>query len=285
MSQQITWSPGSAKDSDSLAKLLVQTNYQYRSLVLYNSSDMLVESESLLGWRGADLVSALVAGGDNSPVVDLQLAAASDSLELDQLIHEGLPLLEARVIAKGGRWLCILGGPDWLTRQLYPRYELVDTVIFYQRNRSPDILQPDPIKGLEVKGLANTDLVQINQVDNASFTPFWQADTTSLNHWLANANRALSLSAGNQIIAFIFARIQGDMGNIWRLAVLPEWQGKGLGGWLMARTIADMLADGAYTITLNTQDSNSRSRSLYEKLGFKATGQEVSVWARDLFLL
>ncbi|MHB1357566.1 MAG: GNAT family N-acetyltransferase [Anaerolineae bacterium] len=282
MTQQITWSSGSTRDSEALSRLLLKTNYLYRSLVVRDSANLLVESESLLGWQGPELASALMARGDNFPVVDLLLAAASDAVVLDQLIHEGLPLLEARVTAKGGRWLCILGGPTWLTRLLSPRYELVDTVVFYQRRGSPKVPQPELIKGLQVRIVANTDLGQIKQVDEASFTPFWQANTSGLAHWLENANRGLTFTAGDRIVAFVLARLEGDCANIWRLAVLPEWQRRGLGMWLMTRILAGMLVDGANSISLNTQAGNRRARSLYEKLGFILTEQEVSVWAREL---
>jgi [ribosomal protein S18]-alanine N-acetyltransferase len=282
MAQQLTWSPGTAQNAQALSKLLLKTDYHYRSLVVHDSANLLRESESLLGWRGAELVSVLMAGGDNFPIVDLQLAVASDPIVLDQMIRDGLPLLEVRVIAKGGRWLCILGGPTWLTRLLTPRYELVDTVVFYQMSRSPDIPQPEPIKDLQVRCVTSADLEQIKQVDEASFTPFWQANTTGLSHWLENANRGLTLSAGNQIVAFVLARLQGDSANIWRLAVLPEWQGRGLGRWLMTHTLSGMLTNGANSISLNTQASNDRARRLYECLGFTLTSQEVSVWAREL---
>lgn len=284
MTLKETWFPGSANDTLALARLLLGTNYIYRSPGNRDTASLLLEGESLLGWQGALVTSALVAGGEDWPVVDLQLCAAADTAVLGDLAHQALPLLEARVQARGGRWLRVLNGSAWLVRQLIPRYDQVDTIVFYQRSCSPDIHQPELLGGLRARCALNADLLQIKQVDEASFTPFWQASASGLGRWLQNAHYALTLSTENQIVAFILARLQGDSGNIWRLAVLPEWQGRGLGTWLMSRIITDMLADGAETITLNTQASNQRARSLYERLGFTLTGQEVSVWAKDLTL-
>ena len=279
-----TWSTGSANDSLALARLLLNTNFIYRSPVTRDNASLLLEGEILLGWQGVVLDSALVAGGEDWPVVDLQLCAAADMAVLVDLAHQGLPLLEARVLARGGQWMRVLNGPAWLVRQLIPRYDHFDTVVFYQRSCSSAIHQPELMGGLRARCALNGDLLHIKQVDEASFAPFWRASASGLGRWLHNAHYTLTLSTGNQIVAYILAGLQGGSGSIWRLAVLPEWQGRGLGTWLMTNIIMDLLADGAVTITLSTQASNQRARSLYERLGFTLTGQEVSGWAKNLTL-
>ena len=283
MTLRETWSTGNANDTLALARLLLDTNFIYRSPVIRDTASLLLEGERLLGWQGAVLEFALVAGGEDWPVVDLLLCAVANTAVLVDLAHQALPMLEARVLARGGRWLRVVDGPAWLVRQLIPRYDQI-TIVFYQRFGSPQIHQPELLGGLRVRCPINSDLLQLTQVDKASFAPFWRASASGLGRWLQNANRALTLSTGNQIVAFILARLQGDIGYIWRLAVLPEWQGRGLGRWLMTHTISGMLTDGAATITLNTQASNQRARGLYERLGFSLTCQEVSGWAKDLTL-
>ena len=284
MTLQTSWSPASANDTPSIARLLRDTNFVYRSPGISDTAKLFLESESLLGWRGPVLQSALVAGGEDWPVADLQLSAAADSAALVELAHQALPRLEARVLARDGRWLRILNGPAWLVRQLIPRYKQVDVVVFYQTNCSSTIYLPELNNGFRAQCASDTDLFDIKQVDEGSFIPFWQASAFTLGRWLQNAKYALALSTGKQIVAFILARLQGDTGNVYRLAVLPEWQGRGLGRWLMTRIITDMQAHGAATITLNTQACNQRARSLYERMGFTLTGHEVSAWARDLTL-
>jgi ribosomal protein S18 acetylase RimI-like enzyme len=284
MIQKETWSTGSVNNTLALARLLRDTNFIYRSPGIRDNANLLLENESYLGWQGPVLQSALVAGGEDWPVADLLLCAVSNSSVLVEIALQALPRLEARVLARGGRWLRILNGPAWLVRQLIPRYEQVDTIVFYERSCSPEIHQPEPLDGLRARCVLNDDLLEIKQVDEASFAPFWQVSVSGLGRWQQNANLAVTLSTGNQIVAFILARIQGDTGNVYRLAVLPEWQGRGLGRWLMTRIITDMQAHGAATITLNTQACNQRARSLYERMGFTLTGHEVSAWARDLTL-
>jgi ribosomal-protein-alanine N-acetyltransferase len=66
------------------------------------------------------------------------------------------------------------------------------------------------------------------------------------------------------------------------LAIHPDYQGLGIGAQLLSRAISDALANGVTFITLNTQETNRRSRALYRRFGFVQTKQRVPVLWKDL---
>ncbi|MHB9034590.1 MAG: GNAT family N-acetyltransferase [Anaerolineae bacterium] len=130
--------------------------------------------------------------------------------------------------------------------------------------------------------LASADAGAVLKVDNASFPPIWWASLDELNGWFRESRYAYTLLSGDRVIAYLLAGLQQDCGHIFRIAVTPEWQGRGLGKWLMLYTMYQMQTEHVREITLNTQASNNHSRRLYEKLGFKLTGQEVSIYGHEL---
>jgi len=99
------------------------------------------------------------------------------------------------------------------------------------------------------------------------------------------------------VIGYLVADVWEARAHIVRLAVAPEYQGRGVATRLLdeafrllvpsgtsrrASDLRDLGGEGVREVTLNTQETNARSRALYERLGFRATGRVEEVWARAL---
>lgn len=63
-----------------------------------------------------------------------------------------------------------------------------------------------------------------------------------------------------------------DEGYIRGMAVLPEWQGKGVAQDLMAAAEEDIRNHGCSRAALDTTDPLKRAIRFYEKLGYRRTG-------------
>jgi ribosomal protein S18 acetylase RimI-like enzyme len=57
-----------------------------------------------------------------------------------------------------------------------------------------------------------------------------------------------------------------------RVALLPEWQGRGIGRSIVLSLLAQAAATGK-TVVLEVLHSNPRAARLYEELGFEVTGR------------
>jgi ribosomal protein S18 acetylase RimI-like enzyme len=61
-------------------------------------------------------------------------------------------------------------------------------------------------------------------------------------------------------------------GHIRGMAVLPNWQGRGVADELLAAVEAELLEQGCSRITLDTTQPLQRAIKFYERNGFRATG-------------
>jgi ribosomal protein S18 acetylase RimI-like enzyme len=71
-------------------------------------------------------------------------------------------------------------------------------------------------------------------------------------------------------------------GHLARLAVHPEYQGRGIGYGLVLDMLSQFRRRGAHAVTANTQHDNLVSLSLYQKAGFERTGEEYPLFEYDL---
>lgn len=71
-----------------------------------------------------------------------------------------------------------------------------------------------------------------------------------------------------EIIAFCGCRIQGNDGHITNVAVLPEFQGAGVGSYLLNELESFSVANNCETMSLEVRLSNRDAQRLYRKLGF-----------------
>lgn len=102
------------------------------------------------------------------------------------------------------------------------------------------------------------------------------------------------------VVGYLTADVWEERAHVVRLAVVPEWQGRGVATRLMAdlfrrlganvppsrRSDGDLREEvveaAVREVSLNTQETNLRSRRLYEALGFRLTGGVEEVWAREV---
>ncbi len=96
-------------------------------------------------------------------------------------------------------------------------------------------------------------------------------------------NLYLSASVEGQAIAFIgltYRRNSKDL-HITNIAVLPIWQSKGLGSYLLnyAGKIAQL--NHLQRLTLEVRRSNAHARRLYEKIGFKKKSELIGYYNDD----
>lgn len=71
---------------------------------------------------------------------------------------------------------------------------------------------------------------------------------------------------------FLLGRVAAGEAEVLTLAVLPEAQGRGLGGALMARFLAEVAARGAVRAFLEVAADNAVARRLYARHGFTDAG-------------
>lgn len=64
-----------------------------------------------------------------------------------------------------------------------------------------------------------------------------------------------------------------DEAHLMTIAIAPEWQGRGLGEWLLLAVLDLVEARRSAACTLEVRVSNRRAQALYERVGFEVTGR------------
>ena len=75
--------------------------------------------------------------------------------------------------------------------------------------------------------------------------------------------------SGDELAGFCWTKRHNGMGEIYVIAVAPEFQGRSLGRALVIEGMHDMSRRGMTTAMLYMDASNTRAAALYESLGFR----------------
>jgi len=96
-------------------------------------------------------------------------------------------------------------------------------------------------------------------------------NSVDINHVNLDSELVYLNENGKQVGSLILC-YNGDLANVFSLAVLEKYRGKGYGKKLMDGAIARSKARGCKTMELNTEVDNTVANKLYESMGFQLNG-------------
>lgn len=242
---------------------------------------LLADHPGTIWQRGGVTRGVLLVSLHRAPVFAVRRLMYRDGADRGFFFDTVLEAVEARLRDLGAHWLSFDGCANWLVHEIEPRgYTLQDEVIHYEYHMGGEL--PVGNDRVVVRRATEADVPDIVAVDWAAFDPFWRMNEPLLRQAIPQTVPYLVASWQGAVVGYIMAEARGQLGYIGRLGVLPEHQGQGIGTRLMSAGLERLRAMGATDVLLNTQRGNRRSRTLYEKLGFVATGQVEAFWARSL---
>jgi ribosomal-protein-alanine N-acetyltransferase len=151
-------------------------------------------------------------------------------------------------------------------------------VQFYQLDRLRSRVQylpPDPPE-LSFTPLYPAQLDDLAILDAATFDPLWHFGRRDLFELLMRGRMQVAWWEGVMVGYSAVCANSASEGQLARLAVHPNYQGRGIGRSLLSDAIR--YAAGEFSVlVLNTQVNNRRSQSLYRSLGFRPIGMSLSV--------
>jgi ribosomal protein S18 acetylase RimI-like enzyme len=176
------------------------------------------------------------------------------------------------------QYLCY-GAEYWLSQALKDAgFAQVEAVQFYQldRLRSRVAHLPPVPTGLSFTPVSPGQLDELALLDAATFDPLWHFGRRDLFELLMRGRIQVAWWEGQMVgYSAVCANTQSE-GQLARLAVHPNFQGRGIGRALLSEAIR-YAANEFSVLVLNTQTNNSRSQSLYRGLGFRPIGISLAV--------
>jgi ribosomal protein S18 acetylase RimI-like enzyme len=125
-----------------------------------------------------------------------------------------------------------------------------------------------------------TDLEEALRIDAAAFEDFWQFDRRALLEAISATPRAvIQVVAGGEgrLAGFSVTGVGNTIAYLQRVAVDPEWQGRGIGRSLIRSAARWAKKEGAQALMLNTQTDNDGAMGLYESEGFTRLREPLAV--------
>ena len=90
-------------------------------------------------------------------------------------------------------------------------------------------------------------------------------------------------SAGEVVGTVGCAGVAGGKGRVRGMAVLPGWQGRGVGWRLLLAAEEELREKGCRRVTLDTTAPLARAGRFYESHGYSATGRVADFFGMPLF--
>ena len=131
---------------------------------------------------------------------------------------------------------------------------------------------------ISMRAMMPFDLPAVAEVDASAFELLWQNALPALERAYPQAVWATVAETDGQVIGYQLSTRNPLGVHLARLAVRPTVQGKGLGYALVANLIQQAWRRGISHLTVNTQSDNAASLALYQRMGFRETGERYPVY-------
>jgi ribosomal-protein-alanine N-acetyltransferase len=134
-----------------------------------------------------------------------------------------------------------------------------------------------------IRPAVDSDEAAITEIDERTFEGFWRIGELGIQEALTATSRSIMLvaDAGSEVAGYAVVGAQFGRSFLQRIAVAPEHQGAGYGRSLLARSMEWASERGTGTMVLNLRTENEHARGFYERAGFVASGEHLTVLRFD----
>jgi ribosomal protein S18 acetylase RimI-like enzyme len=264
---------------------LLASSYQIHTHLDWYNTEQWLDSENVpvwLAWQADKLVGMIAASIPLSNTCWMRLLAIHDAAPTEAVLTALWETLRNDLKTIGVGSVSLLITHDWLSDYASPIFSMsrIDTIVTMRR-RSAQPPRPRNV-ALTVQPAEIEDYPVMTEIDQAAFPPPWQLAFSDLRQAARIAVNCTVARLDGEIVGYQLSTRHRETGHLARLAVLPEMQGKGVGGTLLYYMIRSFLMKGVRVMTVNTQLSNVRSQRLYGAYHFLRNGYDMPVWEVEI---
>ncbi len=276
----LTARPATPDDQPAIAALSRSEERVHVHLDWQSAEDWIGAQPFLVAERSKHVMGVLAcppAPPDTAWVRVFALYGNTSPEEVWQLLW---PQAREALEAMGAEQVAGLSLDDWIDPlYLSSGFKQTHSVVVLARpaDAAPRVASPARIR-LAVSAEHET----IVAVDSAAFKPPWQISAAIAHRAMALACWLTVAEIDGQIAGYQLTTPTPGGVHLARLAVLPEWQGRGVGAALVAEMIEACRRQGAHEFTVNTQDTNAASLAVYKRLGYRLNGTCYPVYQLPL---
>ena len=262
-------------DQNRLANLIHFETHVHRHLDWRQPLDWINDSPFVVAESGSQIYAALACPPDPVEVAWIRLFAVASGYSVQESWHELWLTAETQLRnLSGSRWAASIPIWEWFASLLRESgFDEVDRVIMLHWDRG-DPFPDKPGKKVPIRSMNIDDLSGVYHIDNAAFEPVWRNSLASIQIAYKQAEIATVVEIDSNVVGYQISSPTPMGGHLARLAVLPEFQGQGIGCALLYDTLEQFVRQGAQRVSVNTQMQNQASLALYQKAGFKLSGED-----------
>jgi [ribosomal protein S18]-alanine N-acetyltransferase len=265
-------------DRQRLANLVHFEPYVHRHLDWRAPLDWIGHQPFLAAERGDRLVGAIACPPDPPGVAWIRLFAIASGIEASETWSKLWSGVLDIFNLQGYVFIGAIPLQNWFKNLLKASgFQQVNEVTLMTWNRAAHPFAiPNP--ELSLRPMNFDDLTLIEDLDKRSFGPIWHNSKSALELAYRQAVLATVAELDGQIFGYQISTALQKGGHLARLAVEPKYQRKGIGAALLEDLLAQFKRRGAVNVTVNTQIDNKASIALYERFGFRKTGEAYPVY-------
>jgi len=252
---------------------LIHRNLDWRPLIEW------VEKPPFLLRMVNDTITAILSCAPDPPGVAWIHCYATNSFE-GKLEETWSEMLHAAVqyIKAANSSLYAIAMHDWFTDLLlHSGFQRLQSIVSLTWH---GVIPPQlPLSSrVLIRPMEFTDLDQVAMVDGEAFSKQWVISSESLKRVYYQAEHTSVAEVEGQIVAYEISTADHFAFHLTRLAVLPAHARANI-GYSLVRDVFDYFSNrGIHQGTVNTQDDNHASLSLYQKLGYGLTHDNFPVY-------
>ncbi len=276
--------PIGAADENTIIRLADSAPHVHLHPDYSTFDDWLTSPAALMQTRNGKIRGLLVAHCDPPPIAWLRLVVI-DQYTPDYPLRKLIAAASQRLQGGGTTHLACLSSSRWLDEAL-PKlgFTIGQEIMGMAWQPAADSVQsPDPQPrddGLVIRGVMAADFPQLIQIEHTAFDdPLWWSSQTQMERAARGTVNFDVAELDGEIVGFTFGAWAGRREvHVVRIAVAPHMRRRGIGAALLQNALETYRAENFQHVSLNTQSDNAVAHRLYQRFGFRETGDRFSIW-------
>jgi [ribosomal protein S18]-alanine N-acetyltransferase len=271
------------KDRQLLANLIHYESHVHRHLDWRPPLEWIGYHPYLLAEINSNVVAALACPPDPPGVAWIRLFAIASQVTPGQawdrlwqqarsMLSSGLTQVKVAVIPLQFWFRDLLGQSEFAFT-----HEVV--VLAWKGEKLP---RAPRLPGVLIRPMRKNDLSEVVRVDWSAFADIWRNSLPCLETAFNQSVVATVAEASGRLIGYQISSAAAASGHLARLAVSPDFQGRGIGYAIVCDLLERFEERGTFHVTVNTQHNNLSSLALYKKAGFRLTGEVYPVYEQQI---
>lgn len=267
------------QDAIAIQRLINAHSYVHRYLDWRDPLQWLGPQPFLLLEKDHELQAALACPADPANIAWVRLFVCSWKINLE---HAWETLVRAAVgqlaDLESDPHCYILALEDWIDKLMrqteYPKHQ--ELVILERSVSTPISIQDNP--DINIRRITESDLPEIEEIDATSFEDLWVYSLPTLQLAFQQSELTYLAELNGTPAGYLFGTIAGSTAHLARIAVLSGYKRQHIASKLVRTFLTALQERGIAQITLNTQSDNHASLALYDKMGFRRTGETFAIY-------